>query len=123
MGDGVSVAAGTAMCTAGVANWDFTQLHKGAPGAAGTANVSSVTTRKATTWATAASSAVAANGTLPSWTSWAGTNGESQTAVTGWDLVTAGAFQSATTLSAPVTMNTGDNLSLVGLGMTVPNAS
>lgn len=123
MADGVSSAVGTAMCTAAVASWSWTQLHKGAPGAAGTSNVSSVTTRKATTWAAASGSAVAANGTLPSWPSWAGTNGESQTAISGWDASTAGNFQAAVTLSAPVTMNTGDTLSLVSLGVTVPNAS
>lgn len=123
MADGVSSAAGTAMCTAAVANWAFTQLHKGSPGSAGTTNVSSVTTRPATTWATASGSSVSANGTLPSWASWAGVNGEVQTAISGWTLATSGVFQAAVTLSASVTMNTGDTLSLTAITVAVPNAS
>jgi hypothetical protein len=123
MADGVSAATGTSMCTTAVANWTWTQLHKGAPGAAGTSNVSSVTTRKATTWASASGSSVSANGTLPKWTSWAGTNGEAQTAISGWDASSSGNFQAAVTLSASVTMNTGDELDLTAITVAVPNAS
>lgn len=123
MTDGVSAARATAMCDTMVAAWSWTQLHKGAPGSAGTANVSSVTTRKATTWASASGASVSANGTLPSYTSWAGTNGEVVSAVSGWDASTAGNFQAAVTLSASVTMNTGDNLSLTAITGTVPTAS
>lgn len=123
MADGMSTARATAMCTTSVAAWSNTQLHKGAPGSAGTANVSSVTTRPATTWATASGASVSANGTLPSWAGWAGTNGETQTAISGWDASSAGNFQGAITLSASVTMNTGDTLSLTAISVTIPTAS
>lgn len=123
MADGVSVANATAMCTTMVANWTWTGLFKGAPGASGTTNVSSTTTRKATTWAAASGASVAANGTLPSWTSWAGTNGESQTDIGGFDASTAGNFQGSAPLSAPVAMNTGDSLTLTGITGTIPTAS
>lgn len=123
MADGVSTAVATAMCTTAVAGWSWTGLFKGAPGASGTANVSSTTTRKATTWATASGASVSANGTLPSWASWAGTNGEVQTDIGGFDASTAGNFQGSAPLSAGVTMNTGDTLSLTAVTVAVTPAS
>lgn len=123
MAGGVSSAVATAMCDTMVANWDWTGLHNGDPGSDGTANVSSTTTRKATTWAAASGASVSANGTLPSWTSWSGTNGETETDVSGWDASSAGNFQGFAPLSASVVMNTGDNLSLTAITGTVPTAT
>lgn len=123
MGDGVSTARATSMCTTAVAAWSNTQLHIGAPGSAGTSNVSSVTTRPATTWASASGASVSANGTLPKWASWAGTNGQVQTAVSGWDATSSGNYQGAITLSASVTMNTGDELDLTAVTISIPTAS
>lgn len=123
MGDGLSAAAANAALTAAIADWAYTQLHTGAPGSAGTSNISSVTTRVATTWATPSAGAVAANGTLPSWASWAGTNGQTQTAISGWSAITSGTFGAAVTLSASVTMNTGDSLSLTSISITHTTAS
>lgn len=124
MADGVS----TTVANAGLdniagTNMNDAQLHTGAPGSAGTANVSSTTTRKAVTWASASGASKAANGTLPSWTSWAGTNGEVVTAISLWSALTSGTFGAAITLSASVTMNTGDNLSLTALTISMPTAS
>lgn len=126
MTDGVSATNAGLMATAAVsANWAFAQLHKGAFGSAGTTNVSSVTTRPAVTWGSQSGGVIAANGTLPSWASWAGTNGESQTGITGWSSGTpgAGTYGGGITLSAPVTMNTGDSLSLTAISVTVPTVS
>jgi len=123
MGDGLSTARATSVCTTAVAAWSWTQLHTGAPGSAGTANVSSTTARKATTWATASGASVSANGTLPAWSSWSGTNGEVVHALSGWDASSSGNYQAAVTLSADVTMNTGDALSLTALTVSVPAAS
>lgn len=124
MTDGVSATNAGLMATAAVsANWAFAQLHKGAFGSAGTTNVSSVTTRPAITWGTQSGGVIAANGTLPSWASWAGTNGEVQTGITGWSASSAGTYGGGVTLSASVTMNTGDTLSLTAISVTVPTVS
>lgn len=123
MAGGVSSAVATSMADTMVADWDWTALAIGDPGSDGTANPSSTTDRKATTWASASAGVVAANGTLPSWTSWSGTDGETVTDITGWDDDTAGNFQGFAPLSASVVMNTGDNLSLTGITGTVPVAT
>lgn len=125
MADGVSSAIANAMLAAAVAstNMSFAQLHKGSPGSAGTTNVSSVTTRPAVTWGSASGGVIAANGTLPSWASWAGTNGETQTAISLWTASSSGTFDAAITLSASVAMNTGDTLSLTAISVTIPLAS
>jgi hypothetical protein len=69
----------------------YVQLHTGDPGSAGTSNVSSVTTRKSLTWGTAASGAVAISN-IPTWSNWAGTNGEVVTDISLWDALTGGNF-------------------------------
>lgn len=122
---GVSATVANAMLTAATTSpsMSFAQLHTGAPGAAGTSNVSSTTLRKAVTWGTPSGGVVNANGTLPSWTSWAGTSPETVTDISLWTLLTSGVFDAAITLSAPVTMNTGDSLSLTSIGITIPLAS
>ena len=124
MPDGVSTAVATAACTnMTTSDMNNAQIHTGAPGSAGTSNVASVTTRPAVTWGTASAGAIAANGTLPSWPSWAGTNGQVITALSLWSASTSGTFGAAITLSASVTMNTGDTLSLTAISITVPTAS
>ena len=125
MADGIANAIANSMLTTlttSPANI-FAQLHTGAPGAAGTANVSSVTTRKAVTWASPSGGAVSANGTLPSWTSWAGTSPETDTDLSFWTAVTSGTFNMSMTLSSSVTMLTGDSLTLTSITVTIPVAS
>lgn len=125
MADGIATAMANSMLTTmttSPAN-TFAQLHTGAPGAAGTGNVSSVTTRKAVTWASPSGGAVAANGTLPSWTSWAGTSPETDTDLSFWTASTSGTFDMSMQLSSPVTMNTGDSLTLTSITVTIPVAS
>lgn len=91
------------------------KLHTGDPGSAGTANASSVTTRMALTWSAASAGSKAITSTLPSWTNWAGTNGEVVSHISVWDASTAGNFLFSAALSASKTMNTGDTLNLTGL--------
>jgi hypothetical protein len=50
--------------------------------------------------------------TSPSWTSWAGTNGEVVTDVAVWSASTAGTFYTSVQLTASKTVNTGDTLTL-----------
>lgn len=89
----------------------FDQLHTGDPGASGTANVSSTTTRQAAAWGAASAGAIALS-TAPSWTSWAGTNGESVAGVSTWSAASAGNFYHSTQFTSPKTVNTGDTLSV-----------
>lgn len=89
----------------------YAKLHTGDPGV-GAGNVSSVTTRQAITWAAASGGVKAITTTLPSWTNWAGTNGEVVTHISVWDASTAGNFLYAFALTASKTVNTGDTLNL-----------
>jgi hypothetical protein len=123
MADGLSTANANAALNAIVGvNAGFVQLHTGAPGAAGTANVSSVTTRPAVSWASASGASVAAS-SQPAWTSWAGTNGEVDTDISAWSASSAGSFGFSAQLSSPVTMDTGDSLTLTAITVTAPTAS
>jgi hypothetical protein len=88
------------------------KLHTGDPGSAGTSNASSVTTRPALTWAAASAGSKAITSTLPSWASWAGTNGEVVSHMSVWDSTTAGNFLYSFALTASKTLNTGDTLNL-----------
>ena len=92
----------------------FVQLHTGAPGAAGTTAVSSTTTRPSVTWGAASAGSVSESNT-PTWSSWAGTNGEVVTDIAVFDASTAGNFLFSAQLSSSVTMNTGDTLQLTTL--------
>lgn len=124
MADGQSTANANLILNAAVGtNANNAQLHTGPPGSAGTANVSSVTTRPAATWASASGAAVSANGTPPAWANWAGTNGEVVTDVSFWSASTAGTFGFSAQLSASVTMNTADSLTLTSITVSVPTAS
>ena len=100
----------------------YVLLHTGAPGAAGAGNVSSVTTRQAITF-TSATTGVLNSSSSPSWTSWAGTNGEVVTAVSFWDASSAGNCLWTATLSASKTINTGDTFTLSSCSLTITNAS
>lgn len=122
MADGLSAAAANACCSAAVANADFVALATGAPGSAGTANPSSVTTRQAVTWGSPSGGVIAASNE-PAWTSWAGTNGETDTDLTFWSQVTSGSFELSMPLSSSVPMDTGDSLTLTEIQVTFPVAS
>lgn len=106
---GTSAATFTAVTTM------FIQLHTGDPGASGTANVSSVTTRPALNFGAASAGSQSAVATLPSWTSWAGTNGEVVTHISTWGASSAGTFYYSAALTASKTVNTGDTLNLASL--------
>lgn len=124
MADGLSTAVANAALNNIVGtDANNVQLHTGAPGSAGTSNVSSVTTRPAVTWASASGGSVSANGTMPAWTNWAGTNGEVDTDVSFWSASSAGTFGFSAQLSSSVTMNTGDSLTLTSITISIPTAS
>jgi hypothetical protein len=122
--DGLSATVANAALTSIVGtNANNVQLHTGAPGSAGTSNVSSVTTRPAATWASASAGSVVTNGTAPAWTSWAGTNNEVDTDISLWSASSSGTFGFSMTLSASVTMATGDSLTLTSITVSIPTAS
>jgi hypothetical protein len=122
MSDGLSTANADAALATIVSSWDYEQLHTGDPGSAGTSNVSSVTTREAVTWGSPSAGSVAASDE-PEWTSWAGSNGEVVTDTSGWSLSTSGTFEGSMPLSASVTMDTGDSLTLTAITISIPTAS
>jgi hypothetical protein len=101
----------------------YVQLHTANPGTVGTTSVSSVTTRPAITFAAATTGVLTQNGTAPSWTSWAGSNGEVVTHVSIWDASSSGNFLWSAQLSASKTVNTGDTLTLSSSSLTITNAS
>lgn len=96
----------------------FIGLHTGDPGASGTANVSSVTTRPSQTWNAASAGSKSASGT-PSWTSWAGTNGEVVTDFSDWSASSAGTFYFSVQATASKTVNTGDTLTLSSMSVSL----
>jgi uncharacterized cupin superfamily protein len=102
----------------------FAQLHTANPGAAGATAVSSVTVRQAATFASATTGVLASSNT-PSWTAWAGTNGEIVSHVSFWDIVTAASGNCLWTaaLSVSKTINTGDTFTLSSSSLTITNAS
>jgi hypothetical protein len=123
----VSAGLSTAVANAALSNiigtdWAYAQLHTASPGTAGTTAVSTVTTRQAITWGSPSSASVAASNS-PAWTSWAGTNGETDTYISGWSASTSGTFGGSMALSASVTMDTGDSLTLTSITITIPTAS
>ena len=123
MADGLSATVANAALNNIVdTNANNVQLHTGAPGANGTANVSSVTTRPAVTWNSASAGAVTASN-QPAWTNWAGTSPETDTDISFWSASTSGTFGMSMQLSSPVTMNTGDSLTLTSLQVSLPVAS
>lgn len=95
----------------------YVQLHTGEPGAAGSTAVSSVTTRPAVIWAAASAGSIAITTAYPSWTAWAGVNGEIVTNVSLWDAATSGNFLFSILLTSSKTINTGDSLTLSSMSM------
>jgi hypothetical protein len=122
MADNLSTTGADAALNAWAALALYVQLHTSDPGSAGTANVSSTATREAVTWSTASGGVLSA-ATFPSWTNWAGVNGEIVTDISFWTLATAGVFEGSMTLNASVTMDTTDSLTLTALSVTLPTAS
>lgn len=123
MADGLSTTVANAALNNIVGtNAAFVQLHTGAPGASGTSNVSSVTTRPSVSWASASGGNVSASN-QPAWTNWAGTNGEIDTDISFWSASSSGTFGLSMQLSASVTMNTGDSLTLTAIQISLPTAS
>lgn len=90
----------------------YIKLHTGDPGASGSSNASSVTTRPQSTRASASAGSQAQTGTAPAWTSWAGTNNEVVTHISGHSASSAGTFQYSAALTASKTLQTGDTLTL-----------
>jgi len=122
MADGVSAANANSALGTWTGSADYIQLHTGAPGSAGTANVSSVTTREAVTWGSASGGSISASNE-PEWTSWAGTNGETDTDISFWSGSTSGTFELSMQLNSSVTMDTGDSLTLTSISVSIPTAS
>lgn len=100
--------AGTSF-TAPAALW--AQLHTGDPGASGTTAVSSTTARQTMAFGAPSAGSMALT-TIPSWTSWAGTNGEVVTDVSVHSANAAGTFYASAALTASKTVNTGDTISI-----------
>lgn len=111
----LNVLRGTSAATFTGVTTLFVQLHTGDPGASGTTAVSSVTTRPALNFGAASAGSQSAIATLPSWTSWAGTNGEVVTHISVWSASSAGTFYYSAALTASKTVNTGDTLNLNSL--------
>lgn len=123
MAAGLSTTNADLALTAAVGtNAGYVQLHTGDPGSAGTTDVSSVTTREAQTWGSASGGTVSASGT-PTWSSWAGSNGEVVTYISHWSASTSGTFGFSAQLTSSVTMETGDTLELTTDSITMPTAS
>jgi len=100
----------------------YVQLHTANPGTAGTTSVSSVTTRQAATFSASTTGVLSLSNT-PSYTSWAGTNGEVVSHVSFWDASSAGSFLWSAALSASKTLSTGDTLNLSSASLTITTAS
>jgi len=97
-------------------------LHTGVPGATG-ANTSSVTTRQSVTFLSSTQSVLTQTGT-PSWTSWAGTNGEVVSHVSFWDTTgTGGNMLWCAQLSSSKTINTGDTFTLSSSSLTITSST
>jgi hypothetical protein len=89
----------------------FAQLHTADPGASGTTAVSSTTTRQAMGFGAPSAGSMALT-TQPSWTSWAGTNGEVVTDISVWSANAAGTFYASAQLTVAKTVNTGDTITV-----------
>ena len=94
----------------------YVKLHTGDPGSAGTSNASSVTDRPEVTFSAASAGSMSSSNT-PSWSNWAGTNGEVVSHISVWDASTAGNFLFSVALTASKTVNTGDTLNLTSLSV------
>lgn len=117
-GAGPSTALAQAMLQGAVSSGDLADvtLATGDPGSAGTANPSSVTTPESVTWPTVSGASVSASN-QPGWTSWAGTNGEQENYIVLKS--TGGTFGASMQLGSPVTMDTGDSLTLTEIQLSI----
>ena len=123
MADGLSTAvADAALATITGTDANYVQLHTGAPGSAGTSNVSSTTSREAVAWNSASGGEITAS-EEPAWTDWGGDSGEMVTDISFWSISSSGAFGFSMELSAEVTMDTGDSLTLTSISITIPTSS
>ena len=124
MADGISTTLANSMLTTltGGTFSSYVALHIGDPGTAGTGSASSVTTRENVTWAAASGGSVNSSN-QPVWSAWAGTSPEVDTDISFWTGLTLGVFCMSMQLSAPVTMNTGDSLTLTAISVSIPTAS
>jgi hypothetical protein len=102
----------------------FVGLATGAPTSTGQATLSSTTVRLTCTFGTSTTGQLVSN-MSPSWTNWAGSNGEVVKNVTFWDTIqgTAGNFLWSASLSAAKTINTGDTFTLTTATLTITTAS
>lgn len=100
----------------------YVQLHTANPGTAGSTSISTTTTRVAATFGAAASGVISMTNT-PTWSNWAGTNGEVLTHISLWDALSAGNFLWSAALSASKTINTGDTFTLNSSSVTFTTAS
>lgn len=100
----------------------YAQLHTANPGTAGTTSASSTTARQAATFGAAAAGVVNLTNT-PTWSSWAGTNGEVVSHVAFFDASSAGNFLFSVQLTASKTVNTGDTFTLSSCSVTFTTAS
>lgn len=122
MSDGVSTTYANTMLTSLTAASLYIKLHTGDPGAAGTANPSSVTTRENVTWG-APTSGITTASNQPAWSSWSGTNGEIVTDLSFWTASSGGTFATSMNLTSPVTMDTGNSITLTTISIRIPTAS
>jgi hypothetical protein len=93
---------------------DWVQLHTGDPGASGTNNVSSTATRMQAAFSAPSSGSVALSN-VPTWTPWAGADGETVSYISVWDAATSGNFLFSAQLSVSRTVHIGDTLELTVL--------
>ena len=100
----------------------YVQLHTANPGTVGTTSVSSVTTRQAATFSASTTGVLSLSNT-PSFTSWAGTNGEVVSHVSFWDASSTCNFLWSASLTASKTINTGDTLNISSASLTITTAS
>jgi|SRR5215207_2630759 len=101
-GNGTNFTAPTAL---------WSQLHVGDPGASGTANISSTTTRQPMAFGVPSANSMSLS-TAPSWTNWAGTNGEVVVGHSVHSASAAGTFYFSAQFTASKTVNTGDTVSI-----------
>ena len=110
---GLAAASANTGLDAMFATGDLVYLHTADPGAAGTTSRLNTAGSKTVTWASASSGSKAATSTLPSWTSWADTNGAVVTHVSIFS--SGGTFKGSGALGTSRTVNTGDTFSLTSL--------
>lgn len=101
----LNVLAGTSF---GSVASTWVQLHTGAPGPVGTNSISSVTTREQVTWSAVAGGTLSAANT-PTWSSWAGLNGEVVTDISVWSAASSGTFYFSTPLAGTAVVFTATN--------------